>query len=213
MVRAILEGRKTMTRRVVKPQPGEGETIGTCNYTGSGFAIWRDRSCTCREVKCPYGNAYPEEVPSRLWVKETHYPIGETGQVFYRADNSNNFGDHLKWTGKWKPSIYMRRKYARILLEVTGVRVEMLQDITEEDAKAEGLYRISKDGGTTYKYGIPDRDGWPGTDDDGWPWHEWSRFARPAFCTLWDSINGKHYPWESSPWVWVISFRRTNPAS
>ena len=112
----------------------------------------------------------------------------------------------------WKP-IYeqtppnMPRKAARLFLRVKSVRVERLQDISIEDAQAEGLACLTKDNGITYKYGIPDSDGLPGNDDYGWHWEDWSVDPRKAFRNLWDSIYGKSDidKWNANPFCWVIS--------
>ena len=90
-------------------------------------------------------------------------------------------------------------------LEIVSIRVERLHDITEEDAIREGLAKITKDGGRNWKYGIPDKDGLPGTDDIGWPWIEWEISARDAFKKLWVKINGDD-SWKDNPWVWRIEF-------
>ncbi|MDO4705741.1 MAG: hypothetical protein Q4A98_05985 [Comamonadaceae bacterium] len=102
----------------------------------------------------------------------------------------------------------MPRWASRILLEVTGVRVQRLQDISEEEAIAEGLKTLSKDGGRTWKSGLPDRDGLP--DGDGWPWREWEKDPRRAYKRLWEFIHGPK-SWDQNPWVWVIEFRRVEP--
>lgn len=100
----------------------------------------------------------------------------------------------------------MPRWASRITLEIVAVRVERLNEISEPDAKAEGLKALSKDG-TLVKYGIPDRDGLPGNDDYGWHWKEWERDPRQSFRRLWESLNGPG-SWDANPWVWVIEFRR-----
>ena len=105
-----------------------------------------------------------------------------------------------------RPSIHMPRWASRLTLEITDVRVERVQDISEKDARHEGLAHTTKDGGTTWKWGIPDSDGLPGNDDSGWPWSEWETCAREAFARLWESIHGPG-SWETNNWVWVIEFR------
>jgi hypothetical protein len=158
MVRAILEGRKTITRRVLKLQDYDG---GNCYETRDG--ILRDILSLC-----PYG------IPGdRLWVRETWAdPCGKRIPV-YRADEATAYQNV-----KWRPSIFMPRWASRITLEITRVRVERLQDITEKDAISEGV--LSSDYDKTYRY---------------------------AFSVLWDSINGPKYPWSDNPWVWVIDLR------
>ena len=126
----------------------------------------------------------PFKAGIKLWVKETFSLIENV--TIYKAD-----GNHIDGNIKWHPSLFMPKVAARIWLEVVSVRVERLQDITEEDAKAEGLACLTKDNGITYKYGIPDSDGLPGNDDHGWHWQD--RFTDPikAFRHLWDKINLK----------------------
>ena len=137
MIRALLDNRKTQTRRVIKPQPEFG--VEPCYYCESGFSA-RDEvgrcMCTQGEIRCPY------QVGTRLWVRETW--AKSVIALQYRADNSivNCMDPRLeeietKWG--WRPSIFMPRWASRIALEVTGVRVERLQDISEEDAKAEDV--------------------------------------------------------------------------
>ena len=203
MVSALLAGTKTQTRRVVKPQPGEdGTALHSTESVQAGVI---------RKAWKPY--ALPGD---RLWVKETFAPCEapiRKGHVHYRADGavghqiSTNGGD-VWWersghtTGfadlsllgvwlappsKWKPSIFMPRWASRITLEVTGVRVERLQAISEDDAKAEGARPVDFEleggvGRSTSSYG---------------------------FRRLWESINGPE-SWTLNPWVWVVSFRRTS---
>lgn len=148
----------------------------------------------------------------RLWVRETFASdvpgCEEQGGYSYRADHIDPMGDGPANPMKWTPPIFMRRSASRILLEVVSARIERLNAITEEDAQREGLSRLSKDGGRVWKYGIPDRDGLPGNDDDGWHWKEWSASARAAFFTLWDKINGDRARSSIDPWVWRVEFRR-----
>ena len=241
MIRAILAGTKTQTRRIVKPQPEhaqihtwKGETL----YDGEARVwcwrdnVWPDASVDCNgrddvsALLLPFARW---EVGDRLWVKETWAAFtggrtqdGEewdeyTGKIAdMRDENGLNYvgtdglafaADGKHSPGRWRPSIFMPRWASRITLEVTDVRVERLQAISDADARAEGLRCLSKDGGVTYKHGIPDRDGLPGTDDDGWPWHEWEVDPRAAYRKLWESINGAA-SWVSDPWVWVLGFRR-----
>jgi hypothetical protein len=192
MVRAILDGRKTQTRRVVKHKPDDD-----CPYHENGVA-----------VRCPYG-----KVGDRLWVRETWRTTKEANnktptelnpghRIWYDADESLQPG-----FGKRRPSIFMLRWASRIDLEIVGVRVERLQEITHEDAIAEGLAAITKDYGITHKFGIPDRDGYPGTDNTGWPWEQWQISPVDAFQNLWTKINGAG-TWAANPWVWVVEFKR-----
>lgn len=171
MVRAILEGRKTQTRRIVKPKhiPLIDNLIDN----------WENRPF-------PYGK--PSD---RFWVKET-WAQDLHGEIFYAADYLNN----PSIIEKWKPSIFMPRKIARILLEISNIRVERLQEMTEGDAKAEGVYEYSPGHGTW----------WAKDPKDGQGFGPWG-FAKGAYSEVWESINGKD-SWDKNPWVWVIEFKR-----
>lgn len=197
MVRAILEGRKTQTRRIVNPQPKVIHALhGDASITTNQIFRRGDN-----RVHCPSG-----QVGDRLWVRECFGACNSyVPHIFYRAD-----GEAPNPEFKWKPSIHMPRRASRITLEITSVRVERLQDISEDDAQAEGLEALTKDGGRTVKYGIPDRDGLPGDDDIGWSWCDWSYDPREAFAKLWSLINGPD-SWDSNPWVWVIEFKQVTP--
>ena len=196
MVMAILEGRKTQTRRVIKPQPADdlkwmGWVTGTTGKDNKlGAACWLDEfPCSTKEhyVKCPYGRP-----GDRLWVKETWMP-GFDGNVIYAAnyvDPSNHGGTTVLMgvDGKrqlpliWKPSIFMPRWASRITLEIVRVGVERVQDISEEDAKAEGFSTpITL---KTNHYPVVD------------------------FRLYWEIINGKKCSWESNLWVWAIEFKK-----
>ncbi|MCQ4186514.1 hypothetical protein FK515_22800 [Klebsiella pneumoniae] len=201
MVRAILDGRKTQTRRIIKPQP-------EATLSGSLSGKWLSRPLNGLllpkiediAIHCPFG-----VVGDRIWVRETwaRYNIDQNSHdIAYRATTPEDWPEE----GRWRPSIHMPRWASRIMLEITDVRVERLNSINEHDAIAEGLAEISKDW-RTYKYGVPDRDGYPGTDDCGWPWHEWECYPISAYSKLWESIYGAD-SWQANPWVWVIEFKR-----
>lgn len=185
MVRAILGGRKTQTRRIVKPQPPEwinelhgGELSKRAPYAieddeqrvfGWGFQDDHDRY-----YKFPYGS-----IGDRLWVRETYglADIGDSLQYVYRATDT----DWQLCDGwKWKPSIHMPRRASRLTLEIIDVRVERLNAISEKDAIAEGSQCA----------GVPA-----------------SITNVGAFAKLWESINGDG-SWACNPWVWVIEFKK-----
>ena len=238
MVRAILDGRKTQTRRIIKPQPHWinennsvahiGKKVGNveylCKYGQPGDRIWVRESYRigswdeeCEVFALDYCDGAVKQ-----WLTPSATETEDSGEVFERiwiacCDELRNKGVEPNYSGHymwlpgespldWKPSIHMPRWASRITLEITGVRVERLQDISGEDSVAEGFASVSKDG-CLFKYGIPDRDGLPGTDNDGWPWVEWDTNPVSAYKKLWESINGKG-SWEENPWVWVIEFRR-----
>lgn len=179
MVRAILDGRKTQTRRVVQGSAKYGVALGL----GNTCVIWDE---------CPYG-----QPGDQLWVRENCWERPERTPkmmregadtwepYYYDADGltESDVEDFRRWGFKRRPSIHMPRLASRITLEIEAVRVERLQDITEEDAKAEGCDASHSD--------------YPNS----------TKPKRTAFCSLWCSINGPG-SWEFNPWVWVIGFRR-----
>ena len=195
MVCAILDGRKTQTRRVCKPAEAASlsDVVGIqdprdfgqspLEVRGSG---WFGDEEGDVQFRSPYGRP-----GDRLWVKETHRPIfGQTCgliNVDYRADPQEKWErmrDHLGLP-RWTPSIHMRREYSRILLDVVSVRVERLQAISEEDAAAEGWTKnpqVSTD---------------PAVHVDA---------ARDWYADLWERINGVG-SWTANPWVWVVEFQ------
>lgn len=207
MVRALLDGSKTQTRRIVNPQPIYGDVAGT-------FASWmfkkrrapghwlypNARSIVLSE--CPYG-----ERGDRLWVRETH----EVNRVGYEESWSGGRAHHagVKYQADdgraefhidealyqkldatesrgWTPSIHMPRWASRITLEITGVRAERLQDISATDAEAEGVEFLRH---------VPDADE--------------TLTPQQLFMCLWDSINeARGCGWNANPWVWVVEFKR-----
>lgn len=167
MVRAILAGTKTQTRRLVKARALEwlGPDMFTPEYVADPA-----------NGLCPYG------VPGdRLWVRETWQENTPPSGYIYRADD---VAGHID-TG-WRPSIFMPRAACRIRLEVTDLRVQRLQDISEEDAKAEGVALTE-------------------TVREARVWHA---SHRAAFAGLWEILNAKRAPWDSNPWTWAITFRQ-----
>ncbi len=198
MVRAILDGRKTSTRRLVKPQPKTVYHDGTIYYDDDyPVVIVEGQNGHCEQIAVPYR---PGDI---LYVRETWCQYGTlddydrlidgTEGFYYRADGENPtpFNDflvqHPGWdehreTPIWHPSIHMPKEAARLFLRVTDVRVERLQDITEEQAEAEGC---TAHGGN---------------------------LATDAFESVWQSTikssESTLYGWEANPWVWVIEFKR-----
>lgn len=196
MVRAILEGRKTMTRRVMKPQPEF--------FAHNGILASADAD----KIHCPYG-----QPGDRLWVKETFeenledndkHILWET--TAYKAGYQDSNGSWITGTPyiKWHSSRYMPRRLARIILEITDVRVERVQDISEEDAECEGAY-FQEFGKLKY---CPMSLVHPPTGWSPKPYFV-ARSYLYGFYELWDSINAKRgYGWDANPWVWVIEFKR-----
>lgn len=219
MVRANLDGRKTCTRRLVKPQPDEKHTYPLGFVTDStekkevgcfGFGI-DEYGGSIKYVKPPY---QPENI---LYVRETWNKGLE--RYMYRADYSDTekfYQGGKEIEMKWYPSIHMPKEAARIWLKVTDVRVERLQEITEVQAQAEGIRGYSKDG-NLYKYAVTD-DWWinyHGKHKEiatGTWWQDMPRTAREAFSYLWNSTIKKSdldlYGWNANPWVWTIEYER-----
>lgn len=209
MVRALLDGTKTQTRRVVKSIVPDGKTIGFCHYVPTGYSTADQRpdggpgGCDCRPIPCPYG--LPGDL---LWVRETwacyrrtSYEYDEWEQVATAAERAEYSGtlspvyaaDKQNYPEQWHPSIHMPRWASRLTLEITDVRVERLQDISTEDAVAEGIERTGPQTFRSYTSGgeiVAPRDG---------------DAARVSYFTLWQSINGME-SYQSNPFVWVIEF-------
>jgi hypothetical protein len=177
MVKAILEGRKTQTRRVINPQP-DSRGLRSSNVP---FEDWHGR-----EVKCPYGN-----VGDVLWVRESWNGVrafdGSFSHYRYKAD-----GDPLHNGMRWKPSIHMPKDAARIWLKITDIRVQRLHDITPMDAAEEGIEIYPANSVVQH---------WK----DYMNIHKGMTTAVGSFVSLWCSINGTE-SWDSNPWVWVITF-------
>lgn len=191
MVHAILEGRKTQTRRIINPQPDDD---GLWNHTLRPMSIdpryylegWHgtvDETGESKQFKCPYEC-------DTLWVRETytilepeHCEGGMQNRFFFKAGQESNEHWRLEEIEKgythykWKPSIFMRKDACRIFLKVENIRVERLQSISYKDCLAEGM-----------KYGVGNN-------------------ADLAYRKLWEKLNGKE-SWISNPWVWVVSFSR-----
>jgi hypothetical protein len=182
MVRAILEGRKTQTRRIVK-----GQALEFLESFVPEFVSLKENGFS------KYGYA-----GDKLWVKETWQYVdfcGEDNGYVYRATDPD-WETMEGWT--WKPSIFMPKKACRTFLDITDIRIEKLQDITEEDAISEGIIEFTKDDKLA-KYWY---------DHEG-VWSDMPYTAKEAFEMLWVSINGEQ-SWNENPWVWVIDFKREN---
>lgn len=192
MVKALLAGRKTQTRRIVKPTFNELRAqLPTC----SPFSI----STEAGLVSCPYG-----AIGDRLWVKETWFTDAEdrvkptelapaVDCIEYAADA---VGSEVL-VRKLRPSLFMRRWMSRITLEIISVRAERLQAISEVDSRAEGIRPVS--------FGLH--------NDSGFEWspeEDATDTAKESYRALWESINGAG-SWALNPWVWVVEFRRVTP--
>jgi len=209
MVKAILDERKTQTRRLIKPQPYWRERdLNSLSAAGwhwadghSELSHWHEEQAFASALSrfCPYG-----QVGSALWVRETHYRFGhwnkngltkigkqkwtfkvENREVKY-FDNAPEKVERGKMAHGWfkRPSIFMPRWASRITLEITGIRVERVQDISTEDCIAEGLSSTLRE-------------------------YDAEVDLKHKYRALWDSINAKRgYSWESNPRVWIIEFKR-----
>jgi hypothetical protein len=185
MVRALLDGSKTQTRRIIKPQPDNDPKKHHpikpyCTSLGQWNWVLAATGHGCGDpFDCPYG-----QPGDRMWVREAVAEI--SCRLTYRADTDDGAHCQVK---RWTPSIHMPRIWSRILLEITGVRVERLQDISEADALAEGIPRDTGVG-TQFCRAEP----------------------RNGYQHLWESINGDS-SWDANPWVWVIEFKRVDQSS
>lgn len=190
MVKALLLGQKTQTRRVIKPQPDDD---GLWNDTDlprslqSNLKGWNgtvNETGESKEFRCPYG-----QVGDLLWVRETWRIDGHTTKCYlYKADLPVFSGGV-----KWKPSIFMPRYACRLVLRITNIKVERLQSISEEDARREGVkYDLSLEFNQylNYEKGIYQCPS-----------------AVESFKSLWSEINGEK-SWSENPFVWVIQFER-----
>jgi hypothetical protein len=214
MVRAITEGRKTQTRRIVKPQPGE---IGfNCDIKFGYTAFTKERYISVRGgklidgkkrycenvIRSPYGK--PGDI---LWVREKVCDVGTKDKPYYLY--KANGCEPRDETKKWKPSIHMPKDATRIWLEVESVRVERLQCICPHDAGDEGVEYWNVDyeafeGGEL----VADYTNYDWKDDPNYEDYNFPTYANPvlSFFSLWRKLHGKE-SFESNPWVWVIEFK------
>lgn len=203
MVKAILAGHKTQTRRVIKPQPrmilayiacsSERRTAGKWSYPSElDWKMWEDESYKLPADFSEEERAQlwvpPVDADDTLWVRETWYK--DAGRYLYRADYGENehfYQDGNEISMHWHPSIHMPKEAARIFLRVKRVWVERLQDITAEDCIREGVEEavLSEVG---------------------------AEFTKGVFSAIWNSTIKKDdlpcYGWDANPWVWVIEFER-----
>jgi len=210
MVRALLDGSKTQTRRVVNlnDRLGRFDKDGYHAVTDSTIVRTSWTPSTIQKVvDCPYG-----QPGDRLWVRETFTDLQDTGieyrpipsvplkRYVFAADiklGSHEDEARKEFGIKWRPSIFMPRTASRITLEVTGVRVERLQDISEVDCIAEGIER-SEEYPTLWKRG--DLYGDQNTV-------QITGFPKLAYRSIWEAISG-HESWHANPWVWVVEFKQ-----
>ncbi|EQC1581285.1 hypothetical protein ACY2PL_003565 [Klebsiella oxytoca] len=186
MVRAILDGRKTQTRRPVK-FPVLDRNLG-CELAGNELA---------GELAAGnYLNSAFGKPGNRIWVRETWTPESIDAEDGSYSPDYRATANGQPLDGRWTPAIHMPRWASRILLEISEVRVERLNAISEHDAQAEGVVKLR--GGFWQHY------------QPGWTQHQLS--ARGSFVTLWKSIYGEE-SWNSNPWVWVIEFKRIEGGS
>lgn len=189
MIKALLAGVKTQTRRVLKPQPPNGWFVDEAERREPGHAQWMAE-------RCPYG-----VIGDKLWCRETFAPSDDPPDGYiYRADVSQYDWRTLepfeRKEKRWTSPLFMRRSQSRLELDITNVRVERLQDISEEDAKAEGVEPV-----VTLRKVYPSK---LAADVE-------HRSYREGFADLWRSINGAE-SWDANPWVWVVEFRRLEQA-
>lgn len=190
MVQAILEGRKSQTRRILKLDFLDGFNPEWSGYSpiieyGKIFLEGSNHRDATKQIKLPYGN-----IGSILWVRETWNLVyrgapGDKSDMYYiYAADMSDYKDRY-----WYPSIHMPKEACRLFLKITDLRAQRLQDIAEDDARAEGA-------------------NWSDGKNVGWE-EKMHRSAIDRFASIWDSINAKRgYGWEVNPWVLAITFER-----
>ncbi len=199
-VRSIFTGTKTQTRRLVSPQPN-AEHDGEPYWNIGGWRAWEYRNAPLlkkggKTLPCPYGQSQ-----ETVWVRETfcfyrkHGQKKEEEEIWYRADFHQRYdawerdvepGQILRCE-RWQSPIVMPKVASRLSIKIESIRVEKLQDITEEDAKAEGVIPYSRNGAS---------------NDPGY-----HQTYRSAYLKLWNELHPKHH-WLLNPWVWVLTFSK-----
>ena len=189
MVKAILDGRKTQTRRIIKPQP-VSNTDGSFDYWEAADNRHYIPSKEVLADNCPYGRVknYLGAPVWYLWVRES-FGYSSDGKLHFKADVCSPKYD--KPAKGWKPSIHMPFAACRLFLKIISVKVEHLADITDEDAKAEGIEWSARQGYVNYI-------------NEDTPF----KYPKHSFKSLWYKINGEP-SWDANPWVWVIEFEQT----
>ncbi len=214
MVRRILDGSKTVTRRVIKREnaPDHGNVWQDCDCHDIDPSDTPCEVCVARFGPSPYGDA-----GDRLWVRECWAPVQYNAEASTPSEmDASSERPAFRATFahapayRWRPSIHMPRWASRLTLDVVSVRAERLHDITNEDAILEGVRRFDN---------IPVARGYSDpANPPRWTWQEAPPdtshcliTARHAFSNLWESINSELAPWASNPWVWRVEFKQVQP--
>lgn len=220
MVRVILDGRKTQTRRIMKAQPSEDFTPMNMALEADYKARWYTPGIVDKDgylqpagkevfgvanenegYSCPFG-----AVGDRIWVRETwaRYNIDQDSHdMAYRATIPEDWPE----SGRWRPSIHMPRWASRITLEITDVRVERLNAISEQDAQSEGVHTEVWDQTVVARNYAAIDEFFQFWSEDMPHYVEMNQLYRSSFRSLWESIYGAEN-WQANPWVWVIEFKR-----
>jgi len=214
-VRAILQGTKTQTRRVMKPQashdarwcaPGtlDGDTIDAYFLHPDSWTAWESyavgdyggppyETTIDLAIRCPYGVAGDKLYVKETWAHDCPHcddpQCGNSDHIWYRASEAPIVAESFAGSARWRSSMFMPRWASRLTLEIVKVKVERLQDISDGDAIAEGVPDFSSPKLSPYM----------------------AMGVRAWYSDLWDSLNAKRgYPWAASPWIWAIEFKKVN---